>query len=236
MITYHDYNFIMGTIIGTLNEKSLHADLKKRYTQPGDGQEKKVDGYIIDIVTENELIEIQSRNFSNIKSKIYNLCANHRFRLVHPISREKWIVRVDREGKEVGRRKSPRRGRVQHVFKELRYIPDIPANPNFSLEVILIHSEEYWLDDGKGSWRRKGWSIVDQKLVSIYQNFVFQSVADYSAMIPNSLGLQWSNRDLAKSLKLNLKITQNMTYCLRVMGAIEKVGKTGNAFLYSVIS
>ncbi|MCH7664283.1 MAG: hypothetical protein IH859_10515 [Chloroflexi bacterium] len=119
-----------------MNEKSIHADLKNRYSRPGDVQEQEVDGYIIDIVRENKLIEIQSRNFSNIKSKIYNLCENHRFRMIYPISKEKWIVRVDGEGNEVGRRKSPRRGRLEHLFKELRYIPDIPANPNFSLEVL----------------------------------------------------------------------------------------------------
>lgn len=226
----------MTTKIGTLNEKSLHADLKKQYAQPGDRLEQAVDGYIIDIVRKKELIEIQSRNFSNIKSKIYKLCNNNKFHLIHPISREKWIVRSDANGNEVGRRKSPRRGRVEYMFKELRYIPDIVANDNFSLEVVMIHSEEHLIDDGKGSWRRKGWSIVDQKLINIHQSITFRSAADYSALIPDTVGLEWSNRELAAALKLNFKITQNMTYCLRVMGAIEKIGQKGNSFLYSVIS
>ena len=226
----------MSTKIGTLNEKSLHADLKKQYAQPGDRLEQEVDGYIIDIVRKKELIEIQSRNFSNIKSKIYKLCSNHKFHLIHPISREKWIVRSDANGNEVGRRKSPRRGRVENMFIEMRYIPSIATNHNFSLEIVLIHSEEHLVDDGKGSWRRKGWSIADQKLIKIHQSITFRSVSDYSALIPDAICKEWSNRDLASSLNLNFKITQNMTYCLRVMGAIEKVGQSGNSFIYSVIT
>jgi len=57
--------------IGTLNEKSLHADLKKWYTQPGDQLEVPLDGYYIDIVRDDMLIEIQTRNFSSIKKNYY---------------------------------------------------------------------------------------------------------------------------------------------------------------------
>lgn len=226
----------MGNSIGTLNEKALHAELKDWYAKPGDVQETKVDGYVIDIVRGKELIEIQSRSFSSIKSKLLNLCEKHRVHLVHPIAKEKWIIRETQEGIEIGRRKSPRRGRVEDVFREFRYIPEIGANPNFSLEVILIHSEEYWRDDGMGSWRRKGWSIIEQKLIEIIKVYSFRSVDDYASLIPNSLDAEWRNRDLSKVLKLNRRITQNMTYCLRKMGVIEKVGKQGRSFLYSVIS
>ena len=39
--------------IGLLNEKPLHASLKKLYTQPGDQIETVVDGFVIDIVFES---------------------------------------------------------------------------------------------------------------------------------------------------------------------------------------
>ncbi len=50
--------------IGSLNEKSLHAALKAWCLQPGDQTEVPVDGYIIDIVRGDLLIEVQTRNFS----------------------------------------------------------------------------------------------------------------------------------------------------------------------------
>ena len=46
-------------MIGTLNEKPLHAGLKEWVARPGDAFEQPVDGYVIDIVRDDLLIEIQ---------------------------------------------------------------------------------------------------------------------------------------------------------------------------------
>ena len=45
------------TGIGVLNERSLHASLKEWYAEPGDATEVKVDGYVIDLVRGERLIE-----------------------------------------------------------------------------------------------------------------------------------------------------------------------------------
>ena len=50
--------------IGLLNEKPLHASLKQWYARPGDRFEVAVDGFVIDIVRDDLLIEIQTRNFA----------------------------------------------------------------------------------------------------------------------------------------------------------------------------
>ena len=55
--------------IGLLNEKPLHASLKEWYAQPGDRFEVAVDGFVIDIVRDDLLLEIQTGNFASIKSK-----------------------------------------------------------------------------------------------------------------------------------------------------------------------
>lgn len=41
--------------IGLLNEKSLHASLKQWYAQPGDRFEVAVDGFVIDIVRNDQM-------------------------------------------------------------------------------------------------------------------------------------------------------------------------------------
>ncbi|KKL60374.1 hypothetical protein LCGC14_2205950 [marine sediment metagenome] len=47
--------------IGTLKEKTLHRELKKWFSIPGDKIEAPIDGYIIDIVRKKLLIEIQTQ-------------------------------------------------------------------------------------------------------------------------------------------------------------------------------
>lgn len=105
--------------IGLLNEKPLHASLKQWYARPGDRFEVSVDGFVIDIVRDDLLIEIQTRNFSSIKSKLTNLTHSHRVRLIYPIVQEKWIVRLATNGSASVRRKSPKRGRLEDLFWEL---------------------------------------------------------------------------------------------------------------------
>src|SRR5262245_50814740 len=129
--------------IGLLNEKALHASLKKWYALPGDRFEVPVDGFVIDIVRDDLLIEIQTRNFSAIKSKLTTLLTSRRVRLIYPIVHEKWIVRSAR-GKRgrVTRRKSPKKGRWEDLFWEMVSIPQLLSNPNFSLELLMIREEE----------------------------------------------------------------------------------------------
>src|SRR5215208_3427729 len=71
--------------IGLLNEKPLHASLKQWYARPGDRIEVPVDGFVIDIVRDDLLIEIQTRNFASLKSKLTKLARSHPVRLVYPI-------------------------------------------------------------------------------------------------------------------------------------------------------
>src|SRR4030042_3559057 len=99
--------------IGILNERSLHSSLKDWYSLPGDEHEVRVDDFIIDIVRDDLLIEIQTGNFSSIRDKLQHLTQTHQVRLIYPIPIEKWIVRASASGDGIiRRRKSPKRGKM----------------------------------------------------------------------------------------------------------------------------
>jgi hypothetical protein len=221
-------------LIGSLTETSLHAALKKWYSLPGDEIELKVEGYYIDIVRDDLLIEIQTRNFSAIKKKLLNLTRNHTLHLVHPIAAEKWILRqhVD-ENIPVERRKSPKRGRIEHLFYEMVRFPGLISNANFSLEILMTREEEIRVQDGKGSWRRQGWSISDRKLIEVISQRVFSSPEDFSALLPAELPEIFTSRQLATSLKIPANLASKMIYCLRSMEIIHHSGQRGRANLYS---
>lgn len=220
-------------LIGTYQEKSLHAALKDWYAEPGDRTEQPVDGYVVDIVRGNELIEIQTRNFSAIKRKLATLLESHTVRLVHPIPALKWIVRLDRDGVTVlSRRRSPKRGKLLDIFDELVSIPHLIGHPRFALEVLLVEVEETRQHDGRGSWRRRGWSIHDQVLVGVESQHRFHGPTDFAALLPTTLPTPFTSGELASALNLRRGKGQKIAYCLRHMGAIELVGKQGNAYQY----
>jgi hypothetical protein len=218
--------------IGILAEKSLHASIKRWYSEPGDKIEKKVDGFIIDIVRNGQLIEIQTGNFSQIRRKLVYLLRDHPVHLVHPIPIEKWIVRQTPEGEVMGRRRSPKRGKVVDIFPELVRIPNVVMHPHLIIEVLLTRQEEIRRNDGKGSRRRKKWSVHDNRLLEVVDAVTLATLGDFERLIPDSLKRPFTNRDLAVALERPLNIAQTMTYTLRRIGAISEVGKRGNAILY----
>ena len=79
--------------IGVRQESSLHAALKEWYADPDDAVEVAVDGYQIDVISGELLVEIQTGNFSAMRVKLRRLLPAHPVRLVYPIAREKWICR-----------------------------------------------------------------------------------------------------------------------------------------------
>ncbi len=221
--------------IGTLNEKPLHAALKEWYVQPGDQFEVSVDGFVVDIVRDDLLIEIQTGNFSSIKRKVKTLVKNHPMCLVYPVAREKWIVRLakDGSGDVLGRRKSPKRGAFEHVFAELVSFPQLVADANLSLEVLLVQEEEVRRYDGQRAWRRHGWVIHERRLLDVVDRRLFETPADLLAFVPPDLAEPWMTSDLAAAISQPRWLARKMAYCLRKMGAVVPVGKQGNAILYA---
>ena len=220
--------------ISTLNEKHLHAALKQWYAQPGDRLEERVDGFLVDIVRGDLLVEIQTRNFAAIKRKLTELTARRPLRLVYPIPREKWIVRLAKDGESrLGRRKSPKRGAVEEVFVELVSFPKLLASSNFTLEVLLIQEEEVRRLDRRRRWRRKGWVTHERRLLRVVEERHFDTPEDMGALVPPGIADPFTTSDLAAALSLPRWLAQKMAYCLREMGVIAAVGKTGNTVLYA---
>ena len=222
----------MPNRIGTLAETSLHAALKIYLAQPGDLQEALVSGYHIDLLQGDLLVEIQTGSFNKIRPKLQALLPQYPVRLVHTVPIQKWIVRRRAAGSFISRRKSPRRGVLADIFSELVYLPAVLTHPNFSLLVLYTHEEEIWQDDGKGSWRRKGWSIADRTLLQVTGAVLFNSPGDYLRLLPADLAFPFTVRSLADALSIRSYLAQKMTYTLHQACLITRAGKRQRAYLY----
>lgn len=221
--------------VGTLREKPLHAALKRWYARPGDQVESPVAGFVIDLVRDELLIEIQTRGFSSMKRKLVALLEEgHRVRIVHPIAVQKWIVKLDDNGDVLSRRRSPKRGGVVDVFSELVSFPDLVTHPGLEIEVVLTHEEEYRRYDATRAWRRRGWVIEERRLIGVVDATTIQSPDDLAALLPGDLPDPFTTAHLASALRRPRRAAQQMAYCLRHTGAVSITGKDGNAILYSV--
>lgn len=236
--------------IGILSERSLHAALKRQFAQPSDGVEVKIDGYWIDIVRpwpvdageaaapppSPLLIEIQTSGFSAIQAKLRDLLARYRVHLIHPIATERWIVKQDADGRELGRRRSPSKGHAAHICEALVGCADLLAHANLTIETLLIREEEIRQPNDlpqKGRWWRE-WKSVDRRLVEICERQLYEVPGDLLGLLPTPLPDTFTSGELARAMRIPLALAQRVTYCLRHLKLISEAGRRGRAKVYAL--
>jgi len=212
---------------------ALHVALQRFYAGDEGLVEVEMDGFYADAIRDGVIYEIQTGSFTAIRDKLHRLADEHPVVLVHPIERYKWIAKFDGEtGEETSYRRSPKRAQLWEVFDELVYATRLLSRENITLELIVVAACENWLDDGNGSWRRKGQSIIGHELLAILERHRFEQPADLARLLPEGLPEQFTTNDIREAGRVRQRLAGRIAYTLREVGAIEYVGKDGRAYLY----
>jgi hypothetical protein len=211
-------------------ERGLHTELKEWLRRPGDVVEGKVWGYRADIIRGDLLIEIQTGNFPQIKAKLLRLLKGYQVRLVYPVPERRWVIR-EVDGKRQ-RHVSPRVGRFEEVFNELIYCPTLPLDPKFSLEVLLVHSEEAQVVRWRGR-KRTRYRVTERHLIKVVGSAIFEKPKDYLRLLPEMNGA-FTARQLSKVSGLRITLARRVVYCFAKMGLIEEIGTIARAKLYRI--
>lgn len=181
--------------IGTLREKRLHAAVK-RYLCPDEacherpvGDLLREDGakprrMVADILAEGHILEVQTGGFFPLREKIgwYLTHTPCRVTVVHPIPAVKYLSWIDPEdGSILSRHKSPKRGKVKDVARELYWISDYIGNPRFAVRLLLLELEEYRMADGWSKDRKRGSNRYERFPTALLGDVTLRSPADYAA-------------------------------------------------------
>ena len=215
--------------IGTLNEGSLHAQLKEAYAQPGDEHEVALDGFVIDLRRGDQLIEVQTTSFASMGRKLDHLLASYRILIVHPIAVTTFLHRPGTDHKP---RRSPKRGADHDIFDELVSVPTLLDHPNLALEVVLVDVDKVQRHDPKLRRNRGGWRTVDRRLRGVVDRQRFESVDDLCRFVPEDLPAEFTTADLARAGGFPRSTAQRMAYCLRANGLFVIVQNTRAGMVY----
>jgi hypothetical protein len=191
-----------------------------------------MEGFVVDLVRDGLLIEIQTRGFSSMRSKFDSLLDSYSMRLVYPVAAKKWIVKLDEDGLEVSRRRSPKRGIAVDVCQELVSFPSLLSHPNFTLEIALVEEEEIRRPDARKGWRRGGFVIEERRLIDVLETVELGSSPELLGLLPEGLPDPFTTADLARCLGRSRHFAQEVAYCLRVSDAIETAGRGKQGILY----
>ena len=216
-------------------ETTLHRQLKMEFSDPGSQQEVQLGRYRIDVVNGDRLVEIQRSGLSSIRDKIGRLLDDgHLVDVVKPLVTRKLLVKLSRKnGKEVDRRWSPKKGDILDLFDELIYFTRVFPHPNLTLIAPLVEIEEIrYPGHGKRRRRRDGDFVVkDRKIVELGDAPFFRTVLDLHKLMPRKLPKEFDTQQLAEGLKVPRHRAQKIAYVLRKTGAAIEVGKRGNSIV-----
>lgn len=224
----------MANDIGILNEGPVHQALKNLYSEAGATQEVAIGNYVADVVSKDRVLyEIQTSGFSGLRRKLEALLEEHHVVLVHPIAATRYIIKVSEDADlPAKRRRSPKKGGLANLLDSLVSIPDLLNHPRFELEIVLTSEEEFRVPSNNRGWRRKGWRVARRELVEVLEAHRFAEVTDLWSLAPGELPEVFTTSDLAQVMAQPRGMAQKLAYCLREAGAIEMVGKRGNALEY----
>lgn len=222
--------------ITTYRESSLHAALKERYAQQAgsDQIEVVVDGFVIDVVGPEELIEIQTTGFAGARRKLDQLVEQYRVVLVHPLPLEKWLVVVDEGGAIVRGRRSPRRAQLLDLFDELVYLPGLIEHSNFRIELLLTCEEEVRGPIPAGARFRypRAWWRLDRRLVDVLETRRIDEPGDLAGLLPDGLPEVFTTADIVAASGRSKRLAMRAVYCLERCGAVERDGHRGRYAAY----
>ena len=220
--------------VGTLNEKSLHSQLKTWLASPEDQFEVPIDRFVIDLVRANgDLVEVQTANLGAMRKKLETLLDDHHITVAVPVPIEKWLIKIDDDGVVVDRRRSPKRMQHLSVCSELMRIPDLMAHPHLTISVLLIREEEIRKFKAEKRRGRGGWGTVERSLVEVVDTWNVKDPADLLDYLPG-LPIRFTAADLARSGSITKRMAGQVAYCLRRSGAASLVDKEGNAHVYEL--
>ena len=92
--------------------------------------------------------------------------------------------------------------------------------------------EEYRFLDGFSQNKHKGASKIDSLPLNLYEEITINSIDDYARLIPDNLPEQFTSKDFKKAARVNQPLANVSLNILNFVGAVTRVGKRGNLFVY----
>ena len=219
--------------IGTLGEKSIHAELKKYFGGPDGEYEVKIGEFIADIRRGDRIIEIQTRNFSALGRKLAPFLEQNSVTVVYPVVKTRWINWIDPATGELSkRRKSPKAGQYRDILAELASIKSYLKYPGLNFCALLIEVEEI-RHLAPGRYRKRRDAANDSIPTRILGEMWLDQPSDYIALIPDGLQDEFTVKEYAALAKVAQRPAAAAVSALCALNLLKKSGKRGRAFLYS---
>lgn len=220
--------------IGTLHERTLHLALKYYFAPDAATHEQSIGGFVADAVTEDGVIEVQTRNLSRLKEKLAAFLQHCPVTVVHPVADTKWVVWVDDNGVVQSRRKSPKRESIYTALGEIYSLRGFIGNSPLRFALCFVEVEQYRCLNGYGKQKKIRGEHIDRVPLTLHDIVMLETPADYLALLPDALPMAFTAAEAAKLAKCSESDMRMLLNLLGQLHTMEKCGKRGRANLWQL--
>lgn len=220
-----------NNVIGVLSEKTLHKTIKNLYEPNHLYQEIKIDNYYVDICKENNIIEVQTKQFNKFRDKITYLLSLNKYKIniVYPVFTSKIIYNIS-NGEISDPKRSPKKFRIPEVFHELYMIKQLLGHKDLMITLLLFEINEY----REITNNRRGYVCYDRVPTKLVDEIVLKDNKDYIKLLPSDLNETFTSKEICLKTKTNVKYVNKMLNVMKYLNVVEVVGKDGRKLLYNV--
>ncbi len=216
--------------IGTLSEKTVHAVLKEYYGGGEENKEIPLGGFVADVVSEDGVIEIQTRALYRLDRKLEALLPLCRVTVVYPIEARKYLLDIDPDsGELISKRLSPKRLKIWHGIAELYGIRKFLGNENLTVRFPVLTVEETRI---RAAEKKRRADKIDKLPADMTEEVVIRRKEDIAALLPEELPDGFTSAEFAKLCRINADTAGKCIRVLSVMGIITEYGKQGRCKLW----
>ena len=219
-----------GRGIGTLGEKSLHLALKYYFAPDSETHEQPLGGFVADAVTEDGVIEVQTRSLYRLKPKLRAFLPLCPVTVVYPVAAETWLCAADGQGELTGKRKSPKHETVWHAMPEIARLHEFLNDPNLRICIASLDLMQYYRQKNR-SEREK----LDRVPLALRELVMLTAAEDYSALLPPDCPAELTGSSLAAFLGIPQRCAAAFLTVLRRTGAASVTGRRGRELLVTVL-
>lgn len=232
--------------IGTLAEKTVHSVLKYYFAPEEANHEQKIGSFVADVCIDDEIYEIQTRQFYLMKRKLEFFLEKHEVTIIYPVCLENtlhWIeceedmpvsAGAQRTHNITSGRKTRKKGMPYLFFHEIYGIREFLHHPNLHFILAVLSTEEYRLLDGYGPQRKIRATKTDKIPVKLLDLISIHKPKDYALLLPSGLPETFTSADFGHKAGISRNLAGVSLNILQEMQIVSRIGKEGNAYIYRV--
>lgn len=215
--------------IGERGEKNLHALFKLAVEPDRRRHEIPIGGFVADVLNENGVCEIQTKNFARLCRKLEVFLPEHDMTVICPIIADKTILWVDGDGQVLRTRKSPKHGAPTDAAAELYALRGIFPHPRLRFLFPRLSVAEYRDATRQRSAAKRS---ADRLPLSLLDVIEVRDNSDVADLFPRDFPKTFTAGEFEKHIHRTSRVAHAALGAFLFCGLLTRK-KEGRAYLYT---